>query len=131
MKTFWYYLTVSRTQIEEGDLFSSLLKPSCFGAQHPDATLPPIKLGHIVIVTNLMTNSVHILSEGLGAPSQKTSQWSCLNPYISKTIPTSSRCVTICSTQIPTLSPFEFWCSYTAVFSGPLFFLVFHHKATT
>ena len=44
--------------------------------------------------------------EGLGAPSQKTSLLGGVAQIlICKTIPTSSRCGTICSTQIPTIPP--------------------------
>ena len=36
-------------------------------------------------------------------PKRLAFRWSYPNPYILKTIPTSSRCGTICSTQIPTI----------------------------
>ena len=38
-------------------------------------------------------------------PKDYPFKWSCPNPYIPKAILTSSRCGTICSTQIPTIPP--------------------------
>ena len=50
--------------------------------------------------------ALYIILLDLGTiPKDWPSRWSCPNPYIRKTIPTSSRCGTICSIQISTISP--------------------------
>ena len=80
------------------------------------ALIPLVGLGAPSQKTSLLGGVVLILINPRPSPrladvglfvrpkSQQPVRWSCPNPYKTKIIPTSSRCGTICSTQIPTLS---------------------------